>query len=204
MSISKRRLTTPADSLTPVAGNGLLDRRALLGRGIMFAGAAATGVGASGNRRRRRAAQGRPVEPRDGRRRRRRGRSRRGSRSTSCACSSNPNNEPRNSHARTPHHLLKGTITPSALHFTINHSGMPDIDPAKHRLVIHGMVKQPKVFSLDDLDRYPMVTRMGVRRVRRQLRADVLQRADAGDRAGAARARLQLGMDRRAALDPAR
>ena len=48
MSISKRPLTTPADSLTPVAGNGLLDRRALLGRGIMLAGAAATGVGASG------------------------------------------------------------------------------------------------------------------------------------------------------------
>ena len=29
----------------PVAGNGLLDRRTLLGRGMLFAGAAATGVG---------------------------------------------------------------------------------------------------------------------------------------------------------------
>ena len=48
MSISKRQLTTPADSLTPVAGNGLLHRRALLGRGILLAGAAATGCGASG------------------------------------------------------------------------------------------------------------------------------------------------------------
>ncbi len=47
MSISKRQFTTPADSLTPVAGNGLLDRRALLGRGIMLAGAAAAGVGTS-------------------------------------------------------------------------------------------------------------------------------------------------------------
>src|SRR5215470_11276080 len=61
---------------------------------------------------------------------------------------SNPNNEPRNSHARTPHHLLQGTVTPAALHFTINHSGLPDIDPEKHRLVIHGLVRQPKIFSL--------------------------------------------------------
>ena len=36
---------------------------------------------------------------------------------------SNPNNEPRNSHARTPHHLLNGTITPNGLHFTIIHGG---------------------------------------------------------------------------------
>jgi sulfane dehydrogenase subunit SoxC len=33
------------DSLQPVAGNGLLDRRALLGKGIFLAGAAATGAG---------------------------------------------------------------------------------------------------------------------------------------------------------------
>src|SRR5207302_7621551 len=33
-------------NLQPVAGNGLLDRRALLGHGIMFAGAMTTGVGA--------------------------------------------------------------------------------------------------------------------------------------------------------------
>src|SRR5207302_9693099 len=42
---------------------------------------------------------------------------------------SNPNNELRNSHARTPHHLLNGTITPHSMHFSINHSGLPDIDP---------------------------------------------------------------------------
>src|SRR6266705_7138457 len=74
---------------------------------------------------------------------------------------SNPNNELRNSHARTPHHLLNGTITPNSMHFSINHSGLPDIDPEKHRLVIHGLVRQPKIFSLEDLSRYPLVTRMG-------------------------------------------
>ena len=37
---------------------------------------------------------------------------------------------------------------------------MPDIDPDKHRLVIHGLVKQPLVFTLEALTRYPMVSRM--------------------------------------------
>jgi sulfane dehydrogenase subunit SoxC len=73
---------------------------------------------------------------------------------------SNPKGEPRTQHARTPHHLLNGTFTPNALHFVISHSGAPDIDPAKHRLVIHGLVKKPLAFTLDALSRYPMVSRM--------------------------------------------
>ncbi len=73
---------------------------------------------------------------------------------------SNPNGEPRTQHARTPHHLLNGTFTPNGLHFTIIHGGTPDIDPDKHRLVVHGLVKQPLVFTLDALARYPMVSRM--------------------------------------------
>jgi sulfane dehydrogenase subunit SoxC len=160
MSISKRHVTTPADSLTPVAGNGLLDRRALLGRGIVFAGAAAAGAGTSLSGA---AADplkddpwslvmGEPTPPRQQPSR---------FEKNVVRTLSNPNNELRNSHARTPHHLLHGTVTPSALHFTINHTGIPDIDPDKHRLVIHGMVRQPKIYSLEDLARYPMVTRMG-------------------------------------------
>ena len=73
---------------------------------------------------------------------------------------SNPKGEPRTQHARTPHHLLNGTFTPNGLHFVISHSGAPDIDPAKHRLVIHGLVKKPLSFTLDTLGRYPMVSRM--------------------------------------------
>jgi sulfane dehydrogenase subunit SoxC len=73
---------------------------------------------------------------------------------------SNPNGEPRTQHARTPHHLLNGTFTPNGLHFTIVHAGTPDIDPEKHRLVIHGLVKRPLVFTLDTLARYPMVSRV--------------------------------------------
>jgi sulfane dehydrogenase subunit SoxC len=73
---------------------------------------------------------------------------------------SNPKAEPRTQHARTPHHLLNGTFTPNGLHFVISHAGDPDIDPEKHRLVIHGLVKQPLVFTLDALARYPTVSRM--------------------------------------------
>src|ERR671936_2437493 len=73
---------------------------------------------------------------------------------------SNPKGEPRTQHARTPHHLLHGTTTPNGLHFVISHAGDPDIDPAKHRLVIHGLVKRPLVFTLDAFARYPMMSRV--------------------------------------------
>src|SRR5512138_17270 len=43
--------------------------------------------------------------------------------------------------SRTPLEALEGTITPSGLHFERHHSGVPDIDPEQHRLLIHGMVK---------------------------------------------------------------
>src|SRR5262249_50262543 len=73
---------------------------------------------------------------------------------------SNPDNEPHSSIARTPHHLVNGSITPNGVHFVIVHSGIPAIDPDKHRLVIHGLVKPPLVFTLDAVARYPMVSRM--------------------------------------------
>ena len=57
--------------------------------------------------------------------------------------------------ARTPHHLMHGTITPGGLHFVVSHHGIPDIDPDKHELVIHGMVRQPIKLSLDAIENYP-------------------------------------------------
>ena len=95
---------------------------------------------------------------------------------------SNPQNEMRTSHARTPHHPLNGTVTPNSLHFTINHSGIPDIDPAQHKLVIHGMVKQPLVFTSKRCraTRWSRACRSWSAAA---IRADVLQRADSGDRA---------------------
>jgi sulfane dehydrogenase subunit SoxC len=62
--------------------------------------------------------------------------------------------------ARTPLHLLEGMITPSGLHFERSHSGIPDIDPDQHRLVIHGLVKRPLVFTVEALSRYPMQSRI--------------------------------------------
>jgi sulfane dehydrogenase subunit SoxC len=60
----------------------------------------------------------------------------------------------------TPHHRLHGTITPNSLHFERHHSGVPDIDPAQHRLLIHGAVRRPLTFTVDSLLRYPTVTRI--------------------------------------------
>ncbi len=62
--------------------------------------------------------------------------------------------------ARTPLHLLDGIITPSGLHFERSHSGIPDIDPDRHRLAIHGLVKRPLVFTVEALSRYPMESRI--------------------------------------------
>jgi sulfane dehydrogenase subunit SoxC len=60
----------------------------------------------------------------------------------------------------TPLQDLHGIITPNGLHFERNHGGVPDIDPAQHRLVIDGMVKRPLLFTMDDLRRYPTVSRI--------------------------------------------
>lgn len=59
----------------------------------------------------------------------------------------------------TPIEALEGTITPSGLHFVRNHNGTPQINPAQHRLMIHGLVKRPLIFTMDALLRYPTVTR---------------------------------------------
>jgi sulfane dehydrogenase subunit SoxC len=53
-----------------------------------------------------------------------------------------------------------GIITPSSLHFERHHSGVPAIDPAHHRLLIHGMVERPLVFTVEEVKRLPSVTRV--------------------------------------------
>ena len=59
----------------------------------------------------------------------------------------------------TPLQELTGPLTPSDLHFERHHAGVPVIDPAKHHLMIHGLVERPLSLSLDDLKRFPQVTR---------------------------------------------
>lgn len=66
---------------------------------------------------------------------------------------------PGNGQSFTPLHLLRGTLTPSGLHFERHHHGVADVDPKQHRLFVHGLVKQPLKFALERLMRYPTVTR---------------------------------------------
>jgi sulfane dehydrogenase subunit SoxC len=62
--------------------------------------------------------------------------------------------------SRTPLQELDGIITPSGLFYERHHGGIPTIDPAQHRLMLHGMVKTPLVFTVDDLRRFPSVSRI--------------------------------------------
>ncbi|HTN48253.1 MAG TPA: sulfite dehydrogenase [Burkholderiaceae bacterium] len=68
--------------------------------------------------------------------------------------------QPQSSVSFTPLQNLFGIITPSGLHFERHHSGMPIIDPAQHRLMIHGMVKRPLMLTMDDVMRFPSVSRV--------------------------------------------
>lgn len=58
-----------------------------------------------------------------------------------------------------PLQSLFGIVTPSGLHFERHHQGWWDIDPAQHRFMVNGMVKTPKVFTMDEIMRLPSVSR---------------------------------------------
>jgi sulfane dehydrogenase subunit SoxC len=68
---------------------------------------------------------------------------------------------PRDYGFRAPLQDTFGIITPAPLHFIINHGyDPPDIDPREHRLMIHGLVDRPLVFTMDELMRLPSVSRI--------------------------------------------
>jgi sulfane dehydrogenase subunit SoxC len=60
----------------------------------------------------------------------------------------------------TPLEQLQGIITPADLHFERHHAGVPAIDPARYKLLIHGMVERPTVFDLAALKRFPSVSHL--------------------------------------------
>src|SRR5438270_3859824 len=161
-----RGKSSPIDA---VAGNGLLDRRALLGRGVILAGA--VGAAPLGS------LTGAAAEPlTDGQLADAPLTDAPWSLEPGAAIGpderpspfeknvvrtlNNPKGQPGAQGARTPHHLMNGVITPNGLHFVVSWGGAPDIDPDKHRLAIHGLVKRPLVFTLDAFARYPMTTRV--------------------------------------------
>jgi sulfane dehydrogenase subunit SoxC len=55
---------------------------------------------------------------------------------------------------------LSGIITPNSLFFERHHAGRPDVDPHQHRLMIHGLVERPLILSMDDIVRFPSVSRI--------------------------------------------
>jgi sulfane dehydrogenase subunit SoxC len=57
-------------------------------------------------------------------------------------------------------HEFTGTITPNDLVFERHHGGVAIIDPKKYKLLVHGLVDRSMVFTLDDLKRFPSVSRV--------------------------------------------
>jgi sulfane dehydrogenase subunit SoxC len=152
-----RGLTLFEEALgAPVAGGGLLHRRAFMHGGVLAAGAgvaiasgasAAEPVGANAP-----AWRTHPGAPMSGY-----GRPSDWEGEVQRIVAAAPGREATGS-SRTPLHLLEGTITPAGLHFERLHNGVPAIDPNRHELVVHGMVRQPLVFTRETLMRYPMET----------------------------------------------
>jgi sulfane dehydrogenase subunit SoxC len=62
--------------------------------------------------------------------------------------------------SKTPLGQLVGSITPTDLHYERSHAGVPQLDPAVHRLLIHGLIDKPLVLALSDLEAMPSVSRV--------------------------------------------
>jgi sulfane dehydrogenase subunit SoxC len=60
----------------------------------------------------------------------------------------------------TPLHELDGILTPNGLCFERHHGGAAEINPVDYRLMIHGLVDKPLVFTVEDLMRFPRENRV--------------------------------------------
>ncbi|WP_434112416.1 sulfite dehydrogenase [Methylocaldum sp. GT1TLB] len=141
--------------LQPVAGGGLLDRRLFLKKGLAFgAGAALVGHMRQGLAEEPPPWMKTPGEPFTNY-----GRPSPHEKEAIRWISAN-SGAPGNGISWTPLHKLEGIVTPNGLHFERHHNGVPQIDPHQHRLLIHGLVENPLSFGIEDLLRYPMVSRL--------------------------------------------
>lgn len=68
-------------------------------------------------------------------------------------------NNPFPTGSRTRIEKLYGAITPNCLLFERDHVGVPAIGQARHRLMIHGLVSRPLLLTMDELMRFPSVSR---------------------------------------------
>jgi sulfane dehydrogenase subunit SoxC len=160
-----------SDALACPCKEGMFPRRSLSRRGLLFAAGSTAGIAAAGLPGRTLAAdaaspvgtvhydvaadptreQGRPLGV-DG------GYGARSQFETALRLpAANPN--PNTTWSFTPLADLVGNITPSGLHYERHHAGVPTLDPARHSLVVHGLVAAPKRFTLADIKRMPAVTR---------------------------------------------
>ena len=67
---------------------------------------------------------------------------------------------PESSVSFTPLHELDGIITPNGLCFERHHGGIAEVDPHDYRLMLHGLVDKPLIFTLEDIKRLPRVNRI--------------------------------------------
>lgn len=67
---------------------------------------------------------------------------------------------PQSSVSFTPLQHQGGIITTNGLFFERYHSGRISVDPAQHRLMIHGLVERPLLLTMEDLQRFPSVSRI--------------------------------------------
>lgn len=63
--------------------------------------------------------------------------------------------EPMSAYSTSPLQELDGIITPNGLHYERHHAGVPQIDPALHRLMVHGLTRRSLIFTMDELRQFP-------------------------------------------------
>jgi sulfane dehydrogenase subunit SoxC len=101
-----------------------------------------------------------------------------------------PQRQPRGATSSgTPHQDLYGTITPADLHFERHHGGVPEIDPKRYSLLIHGMVSADGVHARRQAGRQPRRPRILLGDTARHPHAA----ADRGGQQWTARRALRIG-----------
>lgn len=68
--------------------------------------------------------------------------------------------EPMSAFSTAPLQDLDGIITPNGLFFERHHAGVPQINRDQHRLMIHGLVRTPTVFNVDEIRQFPAESRI--------------------------------------------
>jgi len=63
-------------------------------------------------------------------------------------------------YSTSPLQELDGIITPNGLFYERHHAGVPQINPAEHRLMIHGLTETALIFTVDEIRQFPAVSRV--------------------------------------------